>query len=343
MSTITAVPTPAVDPAPSALGTSATSSRLGRYTERDTEARREIAHLPIADGSVLVVDRLSGTHGDARLLARLAADEPDENAQILCALYLEDESRGRCRPVTAADLDAAPTTETPDACAVRELRDDDGILYRVQTVAMDRRFPELRWTRSILALPAERFETVRLREVIARFEDYEPARSITAHALATHRSDRTSQPAAWRPSSRGSLRARSSSTVGYAKPSSHVSPGAIDDERDRHSLRPRQAGPSRQTSGETSWLARRIGLASGGRGGPADAMGAQRHPGADRARRPRREPQRGRTVNDRGWLAVRADPIPMVARLRRAREVGIGPAPGGARERRDGGPWLTES
>ena len=56
---------------------------------------------------------------------------------------------------------------------------------------MDGRFPELRWTRSILPDQAERFETVRLREVVARFEDYEPARSITANALAAHRSDRT--------------------------------------------------------------------------------------------------------------------------------------------------------
>jgi hypothetical protein len=53
---------------------------------------------------------------------------------------------------------------------------------------LDGRFPELRWTRSILA---ERSETVRLREVVARFEDYEPARSITANALAAHRTDPT--------------------------------------------------------------------------------------------------------------------------------------------------------
>jgi hypothetical protein len=105
VSTITTAPTPTLDPVPGALETSPAASRLGRYTERDTGAVREIARLPIADGSALVVDRLSGTHGDARLLARLAADEPVENAQILCALYLADESKGRCRPVTGADLD----------------------------------------------------------------------------------------------------------------------------------------------------------------------------------------------------------------------------------------------
>jgi hypothetical protein len=186
VSTITAAPTPALDLAPGALATSPRPSRLGRYTERDTGAVREIARLPIADGSTLVVDRLSGTHGDARLLGRLAADEPRENAQILCALYLADDSRGRCRPVTAADLDVSPTPEASDVCREHELRDANGTVYRIQEVALDGRFPELRWTRSILP---ERSETVRLREVVARFEDYEPVRSITANALVTHRTD----------------------------------------------------------------------------------------------------------------------------------------------------------
>jgi hypothetical protein len=183
VSTITAAPTPALDHAPSALGTSPTASRLGRYTERDTGARREVARLSIADGSALVIDRLSGTHGDARLLARLAADEPRENAQILCALYLADDSKGRCRPVTGADLDAAPTPEAPDVCREHELCDANGTVYRIQEVALGGRFPELRWTRSIPPHQAERFATVRLREVVARFEDYEPARTLTAQAL----------------------------------------------------------------------------------------------------------------------------------------------------------------
>jgi hypothetical protein len=260
VSTITTAPAPAVDPAPGALGTSPTASRLGCYTERDTGAIREIARLSILDGSALVVDRLSGTDGDPRLLARLAADEPAENARILCALYLADESKGRCRPVTAADLDAAPTPETPDVCPVRELRDDDGILYRVRRVALDGRFPELRWTRSILLHQAERFETVRLREVVARFEDYEPARTVTAQALAVHRQrcdisvcrlrgelerlacspivlNRALREAVQRALARGELSM------------SEIAIRCGRCKRDRRG----------NTSGETSWLARRIG------------------------------------------------------------------------------------
>ena len=260
MSTITTAPTPTLDPALGALETFPAASRLGRYTERDTGAMREIARLPIVDGSALVVDRLAGTRRDPRLLARLAADEPSENAQILCALYLADESKGRCRPVTAADLDAAPIPDTPDVCRERELRDADGTAYRIQDVALDGRFPELRWTRSIPPHEAERFETVRLREVVARFEDYEPARTVTAQALAVHRQrcdisvcrlrgelerlacspivlNRALREAVQRALARGELSM------------SEIAIRCGRCKRDRRG----------NTSGETSWLARRIG------------------------------------------------------------------------------------
>ena len=189
MSTITAAPTPALDPAPGALGTSPAASRLGRYTEHDTGAVREIARLSIADGSALVVDRLSGTHGDARLLARLAADEPRENAQILCALYLADESKGRCRPVhrrrprCRADTRSDSTSAASTSCATRRDRLSHPrvrVGWAFPRAPLDTQHPG-----------PNRSETVRLREVVARFEDYEPARSITANALAAHRSDGT--------------------------------------------------------------------------------------------------------------------------------------------------------
>jgi len=267
VSTITAARTPALDPTPGALETAPTASRLGQYTERDTGAMREIARLPISGGSALVVDRLSGTHGDARLLARLTADEPRENAQILTALYLADERRGRCRPVTAADLDAAPTPETPHVCREHELRDASGSAYRIQAVALDGRFPALRWTRSTLP---ERFETVRLREVVARFEDYEPARSITANALAANRSDRTLSTSCLTAELRRldespvvlnrGLREAVAHTLAHGELSmSEIAMRCGRVKRDRRG----------RLSGETSWLARRIGqLPEGGQDRP---------------------------------------------------------------------------
>jgi hypothetical protein len=262
VSTITAAPTPALNPAPGALGTSPAASRLDRYTERDTGAAREIVRLSLDDGSALVIDRLSGTHGDARLLARLAADEPRENGQILCALYLADESKGSCRPVTSADLDAAPTPEAPDVCREHELCDANGTVYRIQEVASDGCFPELRWTHSSPAHEAERLKIVRLREVVARFEDYEPARSITADALAANRSDSSlsisclaaeltrlaESPIVLNRRLREAVQAR------LARRDLTMSEIAIRCGRCKRDRRG-------NVSGETSWLARRIGQA----------------------------------------------------------------------------------
>jgi hypothetical protein len=262
VSTITAAPTPALDPGARALETSPAASPLGRYSERDTGAVREIARLSLADGSALVVDRLSGTHGDRRLLARLAADEPRKNAQILCALYLADESKSRCRPVTSADLDAAPTPEAPDVCRERELRDSNGTVYRIREVALDGRFPELRWTRSILPDEAERCEALRLREVVARFEDYEPVRSVTASALAAHRSDRTLSTLCLTAELTRlaespivlNRRLREAVQTRLARGDLTMSEIAIRCGRCKHDRRG-------NVSGETSWLARRIGQA----------------------------------------------------------------------------------
>jgi hypothetical protein len=264
VSTITAA-APSVDPARSAFETSPTATRLGRYTDCDTGERREIARLPIADGSSLVVDRLAGTHGDPRLLARLAADEPGENAQVLCGMYLADESRGSCRPVTAADLEATATTETPHACAVRELRDDSGIIYRVRTVALNRRFPELHWTRSILPNAGERFERVRLREVIGRFEDYEPARSITANALDTHRSDSTLSTCCL--ASELARLAESPIVLNRRLREAVQARLALGDvTMSEIAIRCGRVKQDRRgnTSGETSWLGRRLGLLAEG-------------------------------------------------------------------------------
>jgi hypothetical protein len=270
VSTITAAPAPALHPAPGALDTAPASSRLGHYTERDTGAKREIARLPLADGSALVVDRLSGTHGDPRLLARLAADEPSENVQILCSMYLADESRGRCRPVTGTDFDVSPAPEAPDVCIERELRDDDGILYRIQAVTLDGRFPELRWTRRSPLGQTERLKTVRLRQVVAGFEDYEPARTVTANALAANRSDRTLSTSCLTAELK---RLDESPVVLNRRLREAVARTLADGELSMSEIAMRCGRVKRdrrgRLSGETSWLARRIGqLPEGGEDQP---------------------------------------------------------------------------
>jgi hypothetical protein len=172
-------------------------SRLGQYSDRKTGALREIVSAAIPDDSVLVIDRFAGTHIDSRLVARLQPDEPSENARIVCELYLADETKGRCRRMTAEDLTPSRRVTTPPdgTCGMssREpLRDCDGYAYRIRRVPTeDGLTPELRWTRS--TNPGNQFEVVRLREIIAHLEAYEPARTITADMLVAHReSDRVS-------------------------------------------------------------------------------------------------------------------------------------------------------
>jgi hypothetical protein len=167
------------------------SVRLGHYTELDTTEPREILSVPGAEGSTLVIDRLARTHADARLVAHLAADEPGENARIVTEMYLADETRGRCRPVILQDLELHPlagsrTIEQPPS-SKPPLVDIEGHSYRIRELSTDDAFPALRWTRSRRPGCDQDFDVFTLRDVVARLEDYEPARTLTAEALALHR------------------------------------------------------------------------------------------------------------------------------------------------------------
>jgi hypothetical protein len=86
---------------------------LGRYEPQGTGERREIITLPAARTGTLVVDRVVGTHSDARLIARLAPDEPGANALIVTALYLADATQSRCRPLLDADVGVAARPSVP--------------------------------------------------------------------------------------------------------------------------------------------------------------------------------------------------------------------------------------
>src|SRR5579872_859048 len=82
---------------------------LARYIDRDGR-QREILSRPARAGSTLVLDRDLATGGDRRLLAHLAADEPGENATIVCRDYLRDSRPRelRCRALHVEDADADP-------------------------------------------------------------------------------------------------------------------------------------------------------------------------------------------------------------------------------------------
>lgn len=255
-------------------GEDAAPTLLDAYTDhlgRD----REVVARPGAAGSTLVIDRLACSGADERLLAHLAPDEPPENASILCALYLADGRTGCCRLVREEDFRADPYTvqaaplhgSVTAACPDAQLIDRRGRCYRLARWWSAGPIPELRWKRIEEDSAIEHGETVGLRAVVGSFESYEPARSLTAAALAVHGEDRHVSTAALRGElerlnrsrivlNRG-LREALLSAVG--KDGLTMSDVAIRCGRTKRDRRGHIAG-------ETSWLSRRVGLAPEGGG-----------------------------------------------------------------------------
>jgi len=166
---------------------------LGRYADIEGHSR-EVVALPGALGSVLVVDRDASTLGDRRLVAHLASDEPAENAALVCSRYLQD-SRGRwSRRLTPEDLETAPLAEQEEIHAGAqtppsgmELIDRHGREHRLLLIAGKRSTCQLRWCRC--SSDPDGAETVSMRDVVASLESYEPVRSLTFSAIASYRGD----------------------------------------------------------------------------------------------------------------------------------------------------------
>lgn len=166
---------------------------LGRYTDAHGHAREVIARNGAA-GSTLVVDRERVTHHDSRLVAHLAADEPAENAAVVCRRYLKDAAAGasRCRPLTTEDASIAPFADPCEADLEREPVpgggdpvDRQGGSYRLELVHSGMSIPELRWCRR-RAEPSLDREPVSVREAVAALESYEPVCALTLRALSRH-------------------------------------------------------------------------------------------------------------------------------------------------------------
>jgi hypothetical protein len=192
MSTTTALPPHAAEATPLQPAAGARGTRsLGSYIALDTQQTREVVSLQRPDGSTLVVDYQLGTLSDGRLVAHLAPDEPPENAQIVCELYLADDTKGRCHAVTREDFDltrhATPPPSGADApTAVDAVKDAEGHVYRIRELPTLETMGELRWTRSREPGREFGFDAVSFRDVVGAVEAYEPARTITTQALTRH-------------------------------------------------------------------------------------------------------------------------------------------------------------
>jgi hypothetical protein len=248
--------------------------RLGAYDVADSGRTREIVSLCRPDGSVLVVDRLSDTLTDARLVARLAPDEPIENARIVCEMYLADETRGRCRVLSIEDWDSNGQTHvgSPDGLAALQqepLADPAGRLHRIRIVEPRNSFKELCWTRCAPS-DRDRFDVLTLREVVAGVADYEPARAITEAAVSSYRDDAV---VSTRRLSSELERITCSPIVLNRALREAVQQKVLSSELTMSEIAVRCGRTKRDRrgnqSGETSWLARRIGaLPEGGEAEP---------------------------------------------------------------------------
>jgi hypothetical protein len=229
--------------------------------------RRELLALPGYRGSVLVLDRDAATLCDRRLVAHLGADEPEENAALVCGLYLKDVGGRWCRRLQPEDLLVDPLAGDPHPStfgrfgSAGRVVGENGDVYSIDLLPGERSTAQLRWCRRpqrVANVPAER---VALRNVVAAFESYEPMRTLTESAIAAHRNDPDLVVTRLRHEyerlcespvvlNRGLREAvlHAIDTRGLSMSEIAFRCGMV--KRERHG----------KTSGETSWVARRIGL-----------------------------------------------------------------------------------
>jgi hypothetical protein len=263
-----------------AMGAHAASAggALARYVARDG-ASREVLALDGASGSVLVIDRDAASGRDARLVAHLAPDEPRANAQIACEAYVRRVRQEpiRCRRLLAEDL-SSPGELGPEEQRIAqappdaEVTDRHGNAYHLEAVDGGMSIRELRWRRHLAAAGDGLAETVSVREAVASVEAYEPIRMLTRLAVA-QRAGRDAGPASVATLRLELERVLRSPIVLNRRLRERLL--AVSDEQglsmSEIAIRCGRVKRDRagNISGETSWLARRIGLLpEGGRDAP---------------------------------------------------------------------------
>jgi hypothetical protein len=254
---------------------------LAGYSDWQGRTREIVAQRGRA-GSVLVVDR-DASGADARLVAHLAADEPPENAALVCRRYVEEArgARPRCRRLTRADLQIVPFGDDQEAELEAELDaipaaviappvDRVGCCYRLERLFTGMSIPELRWRRHPPEAGTGCPRIVSVRDAIARLESYEPVRTLTRRALARHHADGEVSSTVLRVELR---RLQLSPIVLNRRLREVVLKTAEREGLSMSEIAIRCGRIKRDScgneSGETSWLARRLGvLPEGGRSAP---------------------------------------------------------------------------
>jgi hypothetical protein len=218
----------------------------------------------------LVVDRDALTLGDRRLVARLAADEPPENALLVCSHYLHDAHRGRCRRVSVEDLTGKPFLEEAEdsrklaresELGARRAGAEGDAVYRLELAPAGIATSELRWRCHSRRGGSVAPVAVSLRETIGALESYEPACGLTRSALARYRDDASVSTVVLRVE----LERLGESPIVLNRKLRQAVLAMIE----RHSLSLSEIAircgrvkrdSKGNASGETSWLARRVGI-----------------------------------------------------------------------------------
>lgn len=253
-------------------------SVLARYVDWRGRPREVIAR-PGHCGSVLVIDRDVDTLGDRRLVAHIAADEPAENPAVACRCYLDQARHGRCpcRRLTPEDFRSLPFPEEPDGDspgapppdAVEET-DPLGRRYCLERLQTGMSIPELRWCRRSSPRAEGWPRAISVREAIACLQSYEPVRMLTRRALALHAEDSAVSTAVLRIE----LARIQESPIVLNRGLREAVLAAVDRQGLSMSEIAIRCGRIKRDSagnesGETSWLARRLGiLPEGGRDTP---------------------------------------------------------------------------
>ncbi len=239
---------------------------IARHVDRGGR-RREVVLLAGVAGSRLLVDRDESTMTDRRLIAHLAADEPPASAEAACRAYLSDPDPAGCRRVRGDDLRIAPYAEleamaeplAPGANGPDGLIGPDGEELALRLIPGCSAIPHLRWC----AGAAGKCRPCSVREVVGRLQCYEPVRAITASAILSRWEDREVSVATLtvelqrlvgsRTVLNRGLRERALALVARGEVSmSEIARRCGRVKHDGHGI----------VSGETTWLARRLGLAA---------------------------------------------------------------------------------
>jgi hypothetical protein len=233
--------------------------RLATYKD-DRGDERELVAIIVSDGT-LVIDRFAAGGYDPLLVGHLHADEPAENQRLLAGLYLDDDGRGRCRPVTDADLTASAEGEVmPVTADVRwgaPLVAGIGVLLQIRRVS-DNGAPALRWT--ITTRGDTGRHVLPLRQVFGMLQAYEPPAAMTRAAIAAHRGRSDVSVSALRVE----LNRACDSPIVLNRALRERVERAVSTEGLSMSEIATRCGRVKRSqtgseSGETSWLARRIG------------------------------------------------------------------------------------